>query len=526
MKHDMIPVIDIFAGPGGLSEGFSSMNGVGKKSPFDIVLSIEKEINAVNTLIIRAAYRILCDNDKADVYYKWLMEKAPTIESLSRLVPEIVERAKEKVIQFELGGRGKKTELQERISKALGDKKNWVLVGGPPCQAYSLIGRVKNMSLENYLPEDDKRFILYLQYLEILSKYQPAVFILENVKGLLSAKLNDESVIQTILKQLQRQGKGKGVKYKLYSLVDDCSSIQSQVKDRPDTYVIHSEEYGVPQKRHRLIIMGIRSDIPVDFKPLKKCSNHATVGDALNGLPIIRSRISKGKDSIDRWKDFLESFQQQEWLSDIFDSKVKSLMIQTLEKIKSCKYNGNQIFYNSHPAERTFMEWVQDSNLTDTPIQHEARSHMDSDLFRYLFVSCYTKVHGFSPKLKDFPEGLLPKHANVNSGNFVDRFRAQADNAPATTVTSHISKDGHYYIHPDPVQCRSLTVREAARLQTFPDNYFFSGNRTEQFHQVGNAVPPYLVMQIAHIVHKLLQLLGQTKKPVTTPLTFNLNDIE
>ena len=137
---------------------------------------------------------------------------------------------------------------------------------------------------------------------------------------------------------------------------------------------------------------------------------------------------------------------------------------------------------------------------------HESRSHIRQDLFRYLFVSCFAKVNGRSPKLSDFPNSLLPKHLNAKGGKFADRFRVQLYGQPSKTVTSHISKDGHYFIHPDSAQCRSLTVREAARIQTFPDNYFFCGPRTEQFHQVGNAVPPLLAKQIAKIVFKTFEV--------------------
>jgi DNA (cytosine-5)-methyltransferase 1 len=129
------------------------------------------------------------------------------------------------------------------------------------------------------------------------------------------------------------------------------------------------------------------------------------------------------------------------------------------------------------------------------------------DLKRYLFAAKFARKYGFSPKLRDYQrysEALLPDHANAKSGKFSDRFRVQLEDSPATTVTSHISKDGHYFIHYDPSQCRSFTVREAARIQTFPDNYIFCGSRTAQYHQVGNAVPPFLAKKLAEVVYHIL----------------------
>lgn len=148
-------------------------------------------------------------------------------------------------------------------------------------------------------------------------------------------------------------------------------------------------------------------------------------------------------------------------------------------------------------------DWLLDRRLRSVP-NHHARRHMQSDLARYLFASVYAEILGASPKSEDYPRELAPKHGNWESGKFADRFRVQLRGRPATTVTSHISKDGHYFIHPDPEQCRSLTVREAARIQTFPDNYIFKGNRTQQYTQVGNAVPPYLALRIGTALFSVL----------------------
>ncbi|WP_415713064.1 DNA cytosine methyltransferase [Maridesulfovibrio sp.] len=175
---------------------------------------------------------------------------------------------------------------------------------------------------------------------------------------------------------------------------------------------------------------------------------------------------------------------------------------ESLNVIAGSNMNRGGEFVRTRGRAAVFIDWFHDERMNGV-CNHTTRGHIAPDLHRYLFVSAYTAINGVSPKLHDFPESLLPKHKNAKSGAFCDRFRAQGYEGQATTVTCHISKDGHYFIHPDPTQCRSLTVREAARIQTFPDNYFFCGPRTSQYTQVGNAVPPLLARRIADSLSSL-----------------------
>jgi len=231
--------------------------------------------------------------------------------------------------------------------------------------------------------------------------------------------------------------------------------------------------------------------------------------DVIRDLPRLRSRISNGIDSGTAWVDTIRLFIESDAVVDpaIDDRVIKVIFAklnQMTERLSSgdgfLEWTSRQVFQR---------EWFCDSRLRGV-CNHVSRSHMKSDLWRYFFLACYAMVHKKSPKLPCFPASLLPDHENVakvkaNEIIFKDRFRVQVKSQPATTVTSHIGKDGHYFIHPDPLQCRSLTVREAARLQTFPDNYFFAGPTTKQYQQVGNAVPPLLARQIASVVYDLFE---------------------
>ena len=227
-------------------------------------------------------------------------------------------------------------------------------------------------------------------------------------------------------------------------------------------------------------------------------------------MPVLRSRLSRG-DSESGWRSALNGACQR--LQGIPRPEMTEREARLFEEAlaKALKtagapappYRGaDGVPPPSCPG--GLRDWIHDTKLKRLP-NNEARGHMADDLTRYLFAAAFAGAKNRSPHSSDFPRELAPNHANWSTGKFGDRFRVQLADRPSSTVTSHISKDGHYYIHPDPGQCRSLTVREAARLQTFPDNYFFHGGRTQQYVQVGNAVPPFLARQIAAQVWQVIE---------------------
>ena len=241
--------------------------------------------------------------------------------------------------------------------------------------------------------------------------------------------------------------------------------------------------------------------------PLKKTKT-VPISSVISDLPPIRSGLSEKPDSDIAWKDIFHSQLKSNWIAGNSDKNYReslhSNMKEYLCKINPPKLGKGGEFISASVGTEYNSSWYNDKNLSGV-CNHISRNHLDADLFRYFFAACYAEIYETSPKLKDFPKDLLPNHASVGealtgNGNFSDRFRVQISNLPGKTVVSHISKDGHYFIHPDPMQCRSLTVREVARIQTFPDNYFFCGPRTAQYVQVGNAVPPFLAKQIAEII--------------------------
>ena len=502
-----IPVIDLFAGPGGLGEGFSSLVGADGARCFEVKVSIEKDEIAHRTLSLRALFRSFPDGKVPDCYYDYVRGKITRDGLFAHPdVAEHGEQALEEARCAELGRTPHQT-INAWIRKAVGDASEWVLIGGPPCQAYSLAGRSRLRPKNAEAFESDKRHFLYTEYLRIIKLFSPSVFVMENVKGMLNSKHGGSPIFDRILADLRSPGNGST--YLVRSLVVDGD------EPAPLDYLIESEKFGVPQCRHRVILFGVRSDVAESmpasagagnkFK-LKPASRRIAVEDALSGLPPLRSRLSQKDDSHRLWRSVLKTAPAS---LTLWRMPIRTVIEEAMGGawVRAEAYESPGSRFDARPiaiGDRlppALRKWINDPRLGGVS-QHEARAHMASDLHRYMFAACFAQAQGHSPKLHLFPPKLLPAHANMDSEHipFVDRFRVQLAGEPSSTVVSHICKDGHYFIHPDPAQCRSLTVREAARLQTFPDSYFFEGTRTQQYHQVGNAVPPWLARQIAEVV--------------------------
>ena len=519
-----IPVIDIFSGPGGLSEGFNAFSDLYSNKYFKTSLSIEKDFYAYKTLLIRHFFNNQIEKygSAPDKYYD-LISEDPTCKKLFEEFSDQFYVTKHNVLNTELGSNNLPTKkLDKSFNTALIDSNSWVLIGGPPCQPYSIVGRSRNKGVKNYTPERDSRHYLYREYLKIINRYNPPVFVMENVKGIISSKVNDQYIFKQILKDLidpasslgKQKVKKSRYKYKIYSLVKNVCIENKKDIDNIDPYdfVIKSENYGIPQFRHRVILLGVREDLEREPSILSEFDRFIPIKNVIFGLPPLRSGLSKENDSTDKWKERIKEIANAQWLHNGKHKeiiKVKNLIFSYLAEIEKNNLPRGQEFTPCKADIDWQNDWYLDERLKGV-WNHTSRVHMYKDLHRYLFASCYAKAYSQTPILKDFPADLLPQHKNVKKGlngwgYFSDRFRVQTENEPSRTITSHIHKDGHYYIHPDPIQCRSLTVREAARIQTFPDNYFFAGPRTAQYQQVGNAVPPILAKQIAEIVFDLIK---------------------
>lgn len=520
-----IPIIDLFAGPGGLGEGFSAFQTPEGWQPFYIALSIEKNAYAHRTLALRSFFRQFEPGHAPEAYYDYLrradIPEPGRRKFLFDACPDQAQRAESSAMLAELGKDDPRT-IRESIRYALGGVSDFVLLGGPPCQAYSVMGRSRNRGNPNYDASADRRQRLYVEYLQVLADHHPAVFIMENVKGLLSATLENQHIFKRILDDLRSPCEAilrerrtladarRRTRYRLYSLVQNSNGDETDLR----RFIVRMEKHGIPQARHRLIIIGVRDDLA--YRPIAALREKESIaaGRVICGLPPVRSGLSRETDSPGAWEQRVVQMRSRDFMNGAFSSvagEIRRQIKETLKSFAADNLSRGAEFVPHRPHTDYRSDWFLDQRL-DGICNHATRMHIVDDLHRYLFASCYAAEKGRSPVLRDFPEELLPKHRNakmsVRDGAFDDRFHVQIPDRPATTVTSHLAKDGHYFIHPDPSQCRSMTVREVARLQTFPDNYFFCGPRTAQYVQVGNAVPPLLANQIAESVFALLEDSG------------------
>ena len=534
-----VPVIDLFAGPGGLGEGLSRAS----TADFRTVISIEKDEMAARTLTLRAAHRALnrslkdaYKDESASIWALWdtILAESPWKDAIDRLeqsgidvIVRACREARHEAQQFELGPNHRAAAsklIRDRLKPYMTDgslPENIVLIGGPPCQAYSLVGRARNRGKEDYRPENDHRHFLYKEYLQVIAEFRPAIFVMENVKGLLTSTVEGALIFESIKSDLRHPGRVCGIPerkgYVLVSLAEGADGVEPE--PAAEDFIIRAEELGLPQARHRVIICGIREDVfeqagrHVDTLVAKPATR---VGEVIDDLPRLQPALSwRGKGAswlssfrLPMFNEAIEELKQSEHP----DMKLVAMRMEAAMRCMSDVREGSgmdRALLPIYPRPQKHASWY-----IDRPVgllaNHESRSHMREDLVRYLFVSAFGQQMEVSPRLADFPRALLPDHRNVDPENvsaaiFKDRFRVQLKDKFSMTVTSHIGKDGHAFIHHDPSQCRSLTVREAARLQTFPDSYVFLGNRTSQYTQVGNAVPPMLACLIGDIVGNVLR---------------------
>ena len=392
--------IELFAGAGGLSEGFIQ-NG------YNPIAFIEKDMYCCTTLKTRQAYFELRRKNKMSLYRQYLLQEI----SREELYQHIPQAHLNTVINREIN-QDSVLDFIKEVKNRLKGKKLDLILGGPPCQAYSLIGRAQNKH-----KKDDKRLYMYEYYLRFLKELKPTTFIFENVPGLLS--IDKGELFKKIITDFEKLG------YKVSSSV------------------LNAHHHDVLQLRKRLIVVG-NLDGKIDLESLKGNKNSFTVDSIFSDLQPLSPSETNNK-------------------------------------------------YISSPNHYLNKNKIRQKN--DVLTLHQARSHNKRDLAIYKHVITRWNKDKKRLKYTDLPE-QLKTHKNEQS--FLDRFKVVCSDLPAShTMVAHIAKDGHHYIHPDINQCRSISVREAARIQSFPDNFFFEGPRTSQFTQIGNAVPPLLSKALA-----------------------------
>ena len=395
--------IDLFAGCGGLSEGFY-------RKRFEALAHVEIDKYACETLRRRMLYYGYDDADK-------------------------------KVIEHDITD----DDIIDRINEAIGKKQVDIIIGGPPCQAYSTAGRVR----DSKGMEKDPRNFLFESYVKILEYYQPKFFVFENVTGLFTAKVNGESIFKKVLNALG----------KMYEVLDD-----------PGILLHNSADYGVPQIRKRVIIMGVRRDI-----------DKVSVRDLYNS--VIKTHWNPDTPEEER------------------RGRSKYITVEQAIGDLPAVEPGNDASMEAfnYPCNNTFLKRIGKPGVHPL-MDHIARNHnsVDRERFTYMIHNHWT----FGQLRRTMPQ-YEHEHARVFDNSYV----VQWWDLPSKTIIAHIHKDGFQFIHPDEAQARTLTVRVAARIQSFPDDFEFAGSRGEKYKQIGNAVPPLFAEALAKAIRLNLDKL-------------------
>lgn len=434
-------VIDLFAGAGGLTEGFLNEG-------YKFVAHVEKEYWACETLKTRIMFYYLKEKNDLETYNKYLKasDDYRKISENRKIVfkkyPELEEILEKTVLNKKFGDTKRDkdaTDINEIFKmindsmKYLGEKKIDLIIGGPPCQAYSVIGRSR---MKEKVNEDERNYLFYY-YRDIVKKYKPKMFIFENVPGIFTAQ--EGKIFDEISKEFEKIG---------YIL-------KIGKKEKREENLQEAVNYGVYQTRKRVILFGVKKGLKYDYPDFTKYA-----------------------------EKFNEKISTKNAISDL-----NNLKDGEGEDRKLIKYNK--------PADSEYEEYLRRDSIGI--LNHKARKLNERD--RKIYALAIEK----SKKNEKMYYSELPKELKThkNEKSFSDRFKVHGMDEVPHTIVAHISKDGHYNIHPDVKQCRALTVREAARIQSFPDNYLFEGPRTAQYIQVGNAVPPLLSIAIARALKKL-----------------------